>query len=119
MTIQVLRTRVDDDVRAVLEWSEVHGAGERRIDDERQTVFLGEMTGAPEVEHAAGGIHRRLDEDRARLFPQAPPPPARLRGIYERDAYSHRLELLGEEAVRSAVDPGASQEVIAGAQQGE
>src|SRR5215216_5117456 len=70
MTVQILRGGVDDDIRAVLDRSQVDRTGERRINDERDPFLARDVTDRPEVEHATSWICRHLDEYRSRLFSQ-------------------------------------------------
>src|SRR6478672_5485897 len=114
MTVEILRRRMDDDVRAVLDRPEVDGARERRIDDESDPLFLREVTHRPEIEHATGRIHRRLDEDRARLLAHLAAPNACLGRIEQCDVDAEGRELTLEETLRAAVDPGTREQVVAG-----
>ena len=104
VAVEVFRGGVDHDVGAVLDRPEVHRAREGRVHDEREADFLREVGDRPEVEHAAGRVHRRLDEDRARLLAQPLAPRARLERIHQRDVDAVPAELLREQAVRAAVD---------------
>src|SRR4051812_7376392 len=92
--------------------TEVDGARESRADDERDPFLLGEVTHRSQVQHATGGIHRSLEEDGARLLSHLASPDARLRRIEKGHIDSERRELLDEELLRPAINPGARQQVV-------
>ena len=119
MAIQELCRRMDHDVRAVLERAKVDWAGKRRIDDERETILLRQVAHGPQIQHAAGWIHRRLEEHRARFLAEPLPPPARLVRIHQRDIDAERRELVREQALRATVNVATGEEMIAGAEQSE
>src|SRR3982751_6782279 len=119
MAIEILRRRVEHDVRAMLDWPEIHGTRESRVHDEGDPFLFREVTHRSEIEHATGRIHGRLEKDRTRLLPHLPPPNASLRGIQQRDIDAERRELLHEESLCTAINPRAREQMVAGAQQRE
>ena len=119
MSVQILRRRVDHDIGTVLHRAEVDRARERRVDDEREAAFLGEVADRPQVDDPARRVHGRFHEDGARLLSHALSPCPRFHGVHERHVDPHRRELLGEQRARPAVDPTAGEQVIAGSEQGE
>src|SRR6185437_8868219 len=82
-------------------------------------ALLRDVADRPQIEHAAGWIDWRLDENGARLFAQSFAPDARLERIDERNVDAERRELLGEQRRGSAVDRRAGEQMVAGAEQSE
>ncbi len=119
MPVQIFRRRVNHHVRAIRQRPRVDRARESRIHHKGYAALLGENRDLRDVDHTACRIHRRFDEYHARILPDRVAPHAPLIGIREAHLDSHGDELFGEEFARSAVDPGAREQVIARSQQRE
>ena len=97
MAVEELGRRMDDDVRAMFERTEVDWAGERRVHHQREAVLLRQVTHRPQVQHAARRVHGRLEEHGSRLLPDALAPAAGLMRVHQRDTDAERGEFLGEQ----------------------
>src|SRR5947209_1500048 len=104
---------MNDDIGAVLDRTQIDGTGERRVHDQRNARFLGDVTHGPQIEDAAGRIHGRLEKDRTRVLAQVTAPDTRLERIDERDFDAERAELTAQQRADAAVDPRAREQMIA------
>ena len=74
MPVEVLGGAVDHDVRPVFQRPEIHRAGERRVDHQRDPLAARQPAQGNEVDDAAGGIRRGLEKERPCLPPEVTAP---------------------------------------------
>src|SRR5205085_7740306 len=97
-------------IRTVLDRPKVDWTRESRIHDERNSLGVSKTLQRTELDHPAGRVHRRLQENHPRRFAQRFAPGTRFERIHEGDLDSHAWEVLGEQRPRPAVNPGAGHE---------
>ncbi len=64
---EIFRGRVDDDVHAQFQRTDVEGRGQRRVNHREQLVPLGDFHDGREVRHAQIGIRRQFGENDVRV----------------------------------------------------
>jgi hypothetical protein len=106
-------------IESDLGWAEVHRRGERVVDDRDEPVRPRELDDAFEVRDLHERVGERLDVDRLRLGPQLPPPGFPVLAIDQGMGDPVGGKILGDQAVRAAVQAILSEHVIARAKNRE
>jgi len=99
----------------VLDRTKVQWAGKRSVHQERQALFLRHIGYRPEIDDPKEWVGGSLDEDGPGRLPNGFAPVSGLLGIDVGDLDPEARQLVVEEMLRAAVDPGAGDQMIAGA----
>ena len=106
--------RVDDDVGAPLDGAVEVRRRDRRVDDQRQVVGVGDLGQALEVGDLTGRVRDRLDEDELRLVGDDRCVVGRVGGVHERGLDAEAAQRHIELGDCAAVEARARHDVVAG-----
>jgi len=118
VSVQVLRSAVDRQIKAHLKGSKVHRRGERVVDHGEQIVRSGEVNNRRQVHYAEERIRHALDVDDTGRRAQQTLPGLRVGPVDEVAGDAQRRQLLRHEAVGAAVEAILGEEMIAGPEEG-
>ncbi len=118
MTAEELGDGMHDDVGAMLQRADEVGARHGVVDDQRQTVAVGDLGDGLDVDKGAAGIGKALDVDGLGLVIDLGGEAFRVGGIGPADLPAEVLEGMAELVDRAAIELFRRDEVIARLHQG-
>ena len=113
MSADEFRSRMDDDVGAVLDRTDQVGRAEGIVDDDRQTVLMRKLRNHVDIRNIAVRVAESLEVDRLGVRSDRAFDFSEIMCIYECRADSELRECVGKEIVGSAVDGFLRNDVIA------